>query len=118
MRIRGVEELVFLLQELIGHSSSWCTLLLSGSCRPVRLLIPFHAQATCSRRRNQRTQRLVNMTKRMDDDEHTSKYERAHGSTRVPAVSDRVFAVILTLLVLGIHIPDLSEGQSLVDAFD
>jgi uncharacterized membrane protein len=53
----------------------------------------------------------------MDDDEgRRADYERAHDPTRVLALSDGVFAIILTLLVLEIHVPDLTRGQTLRDA--
>jgi uncharacterized membrane protein len=53
---------------------------------------------------------------RMDEREDRESYERAHDPMRVLALSDGVFAIILTLLVLEIHVPDLAQGQSLVDA--
>ena len=42
--------------------------------------------------------------------------ERAHDPARVLALSDGVFAVIITLLVLDIHVPELTQGQSLAEA--
>jgi uncharacterized membrane protein len=42
--------------------------------------------------------------------------ERLHDPTRVLALSDGVFAVIITLLVLEIHVPELTRGQSLNQA--
>jgi uncharacterized membrane protein len=41
------------------------------------------------------------------------RYERLHDPARVLAFSDGVFAIIVTLLVLEIHVPELSAGQSL-----
>jgi uncharacterized membrane protein len=52
----------------------------------------------------------------MDDKGRLESYERAHDPARVLALSDGVFAIILTLLVLEIHVPDLAQGQSLADA--
>ena len=42
--------------------------------------------------------------------------ERLHDPTRVLALSDGVFAVIITVLVLEIHVPELTRGQSLNQA--
>ena len=42
--------------------------------------------------------------------------ERLHDPTRVLALSDGVFAIIITLLVLEIHVPELTRGQSLNQA--
>ena len=42
--------------------------------------------------------------------------ERLHDPARVLALSDGVFAIIVTLLVLEIHVPELTQGQSLNQA--
>lgn len=42
--------------------------------------------------------------------------EREHDPTRVLALSDGVIAIVLTLLVLEIHVPELVPGQSLLTA--
>jgi uncharacterized membrane protein len=47
------------------------------------------------------------------DDAQRQRYERGHDPARVLALSDGVFAIILTLLVLEIHVPDLGHGESL-----
>jgi uncharacterized membrane protein len=42
--------------------------------------------------------------------------ERLHDPSRVLALSDGVFAIIITLLVLDVHLPELTEGHSLNEA--
>jgi TMEM175 potassium channel family protein len=52
-----------------------------------------------------------------EDDEHArAAFERKHDPSRVLALSDGVFAILITLLVLDIHVPDLGPGQSLAGA--
>ena len=53
-----------------------------------------------------------------DGTKERERYERTHDPTRVLALSDGVFAIILTLLVLEIHIPELDGGQSLRSALE
>lgn len=43
-------------------------------------------------------------------------FEREHHPSRVLALSDGVFAIVMTLMVLEVHLPDLSSGLSLTDA--
>ena len=40
-------------------------------------------------------------------------FERQHDPSRVLALSDGVFAILITLLVLDVHLSELSQGQSL-----
>jgi uncharacterized membrane protein len=50
-------------------------------------------------------------------DEHTRELlERLHDPARVLALSDGVFAILITLLVLEIHVPELTQGHSLNQA--
>jgi uncharacterized membrane protein len=44
------------------------------------------------------------------------RYDRQHDPARVLTLSDGVFAIIITLLVLEIHVPELTGGQSLSEA--
>ena len=52
----------------------------------------------------------------MDDRRHRERYERGNDPARVLTLSDGVFAIVLTLLVLEIQVPDLAQGQTLRDA--
>jgi uncharacterized membrane protein len=52
----------------------------------------------------------------MDQARELQRYDRQHDPARVLALTDGVFAIIITLLVLEIHLPDLAQGQSLRDA--
>jgi uncharacterized membrane protein len=50
-------------------------------------------------------------------DERTRELlERLHDPARVLALSDGVFAILITLLVLEIHVPELTQGHSLNQA--
>ena len=51
-----------------------------------------------------------------EGDESASAMERLHDPARVLALTDGVFAIIITLLVLEIHVPELTQGHSLNEA--
>lgn len=54
------------------------------------------------------------MTQEQEGDERAGELaERRHDPSRVLALSDGVFAIIITLLVLDVRVPELAEGQSL-----
>jgi uncharacterized membrane protein len=53
---------------------------------------------------------------REDADAARALAERLHDPARVLALSDGVFAIIITLLVLEIHVPELTQGHSLNQA--
>lgn len=52
----------------------------------------------------------------MDQIRELRRYDRQHDPARVLALSDGVFAIIITLLVLEIHVPELAGGQDLREA--
>jgi len=54
----------------------------------------------------------------MDEEVARRRYEREHDPARVLALSDGVFAIIITLLVLEIHVPELSQGQTFKGALE
>jgi uncharacterized membrane protein len=52
-----------------------------------------------------------------ENDERTNDaFERVHDPSRLLALSDGVFAIIMTLLVLDIHVPAIGPGESLAAA--
>jgi uncharacterized membrane protein len=53
---------------------------------------------------------------REDVDSARELAERLHDPARVLALSDGVFAIIITLLVLEVHVPELTQGHSLNQA--
>jgi uncharacterized membrane protein len=52
----------------------------------------------------------------MEEDRQRRQFERSHDPARLMALTDGVFAIIITLLVLEIHVPELSGGQRLSEA--
>jgi uncharacterized membrane protein len=53
---------------------------------------------------------------REGDEPARTLFERQHDPSRVHALSDGVFAIIITLLVLDVHVPELTENLSLNQA--
>ena len=53
---------------------------------------------------------------REDADSASAMVERLHDPGRVLALTDGVFAIIITLLVLEIHVPELTQGHTLNQA--
>jgi uncharacterized membrane protein len=54
----------------------------------------------------------------MDRERERQSYERAHDPARVMALSDGVFAIVITLLVLEIHVPELASEKGLREALE
>ena len=52
----------------------------------------------------------------MEEQREGQRFERTHDPARLMALTDGVFAIVITLLVLEIHVPELTGGESLVDA--
>jgi uncharacterized membrane protein len=61
-------------------------------------------------------EREVTVGPAREGDESASAMERLHDPARVLALTDGVIAIIITLLVLEIHVPELTQGQSLNEA--
>ena len=62
------------------------------------------------------TGRAASGRARNENESTRGMHQRMHAPSRVAALSDGVFAIIMTLLVLDIHVPDLGRGQSLAEA--
>jgi uncharacterized membrane protein len=58
------------------------------------------------------------VTARTPEETDTTRHllERLHDPARVLALSDGVFAIIITLLVLEVHVPELTQGHTLNEA--
>ena len=54
----------------------------------------------------------------MDQRSERESYERTHDPARVMALSDGVFAIVITLLVLEIHVPELATAKGLREALE
>ena len=54
----------------------------------------------------------------MDQEHELRRYERVHDPSRLIALSDGVFAIVLTLMVLEIHVPELADGTRLDSALE
>ena len=54
----------------------------------------------------------------MDQRRERESYERTHDPARVMALSDGVFAIVITLLVLEIHVPELATAKGLREALE
>jgi uncharacterized membrane protein len=52
----------------------------------------------------------------MEQRREDPRFERTHDPARLMALTDGVFAIVITLLVLEIHVPELTGGERLVDA--
>jgi uncharacterized membrane protein len=58
----------------------------------------------------------VTLEQARERDGRRALLEQTHDPARVLALSDGVFAIIITLLVLEIHVPELAQGHSLSQA--
>jgi hypothetical protein len=52
----------------------------------------------------------------MDQERSRRRYECRHDPARVLTLTDGAFAIVITLLVLKIHVPELAGGKPLGDA--
>jgi uncharacterized membrane protein len=52
----------------------------------------------------------------LNQTQELQRYDRQHDPARVLALSDGVIAIVITLLVLEIHVPELTRGQDLLEA--
>jgi uncharacterized membrane protein len=58
----------------------------------------------------------VSVQEARERDDQRAMLERVHDPARVLALSDGVFAIIITLLVLEVHVPELTQGHTLNEA--
>ena len=49
----------------------------------------------------------------MDQERSRRRYECRHDPARVLTLTDGAFAIVITLLVLKIHVPELAGGKPL-----
>ena len=66
---------------------------------------------------SQKSARQRSLASAPDHEQAQELLERSRDPGRVMALTDGIFAIIMTLLVLDIHVPQLSAGESLKTAF-
>jgi len=66
---------------------------------------------------SQKSARQRSLAPAPDHEQAQELLERRRDPARVMALTDGIFAIIMTLLVLDIHVPQISAGESLSSAF-